>query len=784
MKPIAIITPWLGAGLTGGAEQQALQIATRLAARGHSAVVLTTCNRSFYDDWSVNHHQPGKSEEADLTIHRFPVDARDSSAFDQVNAKLLTLDRSVLRPGVNPVSSDDARTFVHENIKSAALLAHLRAESEEYHAFLFLPYMFGTSVLGVGLVSHRAWLQPCLHDEAAAYLPQIAEMFRRARAVLFNSAGELELAMRLFGPGIFNRSSIVGEGIELPPDANNRTETSLPAELRGARFVLYLGRRDRTKNTPLLVRAFEQFKAANPRSDLQLVLAGPGSDSLASADGVHDLGLVSNEIKDSLLTYSLAVAQPSHNESFSRAIMEAWSLGRPVLAQRDCLATAGAVKDSGGGWLAATESEWAQLFARIAGATGEELAARGALGRAYADEQADWDKVIARYERIFELAPPAEHFESTTPASQPVQMARTRKPHAIHQLLPDIAYGDAISNQARAIRGHLRRHGYESEIFVKRREPRMAAEAVLWDEARPSSADSLLYHHSIGSELTAFAVAHRGPKCLVYHNITPAEFFTNYRPGFAWMLETGRAHLPRLAQYFPISVGDSAYNASELNACGFRAPGVLPIIVDPDKWNIAPDAKLMARLQDGRSNLLFVGRVAPNKQQARLIEAFAQYRQLDPHSRLIIAGEGRASDPYLGHVRAVAEALEVSAHIEITGQIDDASLLAYYRTAHLYWSPSAHEGFGAPLIEAMWFDVPVLALAATAVPETLGAAGMLFEHNEDPAAIAERAYQLTHDADLRAAVIAAQRKRRVDFTSAVFWSSLVKLIDELTTGRN
>lgn len=786
MKPIAIITPWFSADLTGGAEQQARQIATRLGARGHSVVVLTTCNLSFYEDWSVNHHQPGASQEDGLTIRRFPVDARNSSAFDQVNAKLLTLNRSVLHPGVNPVTADDARTFVHENIKSAALLAHLRAERQAYHAFLFLPYMFGPSVLGVRLVADRAWLQPCLHDEAAAYLPQIADMFRHARALLFNSAGEMKLAMRLFGPGIYNRSRVVGEGIEFAHNENDHLAADLPVKLQGARFVLYLGRRDRTKNTNLLARAFARFKAVNPKSDLQLVLAGPGSESFASTGGVYDLGVVPDETKDALLTHCLALAQPSQHESFSRAMMEAWSAGRPVLTHRDCLATAGAVKDSGGGWLAATESEWAQLFALVADATDGQLDSRGALGRAYAAENADWDKVIVRYEMIFELEPRGGHFESESQApedrrSQPVKESMNCAPRAIHQLLPDIVYGDAISNHALAIRSHLRKHGYESEIFVKRRDTRMAAEAVLWDEAQPSPTDGLLYHHSIGSELTAFAVAHRGPKCLIYHNITPAEFFKPYRPGFAWMLEAGRADLPRLAQHFPLSVGVSAYNAAELTACGFRAPGVLPIIVDPDKWNIAPDDKLMAGLQDGRTNLLFVGRVAPNKQQDQLIEAFAHYRRSDPNSRLIIAGESRASDPYLGHVRAISTALELSAHVEITGQIDDAALLAYYHTAHLYWSLSSHEGFGAPLIEAMWFDVPVLAGSAAAVPETLGEAGVLFQPDEEPAAIAARAYRLTHDMDLRETVIAAQRKRRLDFTSARVWPSLARLIEQMTS---
>jgi glycosyltransferase involved in cell wall biosynthesis len=343
-------------------------------------------------------------------------------------------------------------------------------------------------------------------------------------------------------------------------------------------------------------------------------------------------------------------------------------------------------------------------------------------------------------------------------------------------LLPDIVYGDAISNQAINIRDYLRGRGYASEIFVKRREARMEGEARLFDPALIAPANALLYHHSIGSELTAFAVEHAGAKCLVYHNITPAAYYEPYRPGFAWMLETGRAHLPRLAPHFACSVGDSAFNAAELAACGFESPGVLPIICDPAKWNLRADAALMDRLQDGRINLLFVGRIAPNKKQDELIEAFAEYRQLDARSRLIIAGEGRASDFYYTRLVRLIAALDLSEHVIITGQITEAELLAYYRTAHLYWSLSEHEGFGVPLVEAMWFDVPVLAYRSAAVPETLGEAGLMFDSKDDLRAAARLAKLLTRDDEnLRRRVAAAGRARREAFTPA----SVRRVLDEL-----
>jgi glycosyltransferase involved in cell wall biosynthesis/SAM-dependent methyltransferase len=405
MRPIAIVIPWFGADLTGGAEQQAFQVATRLAARGHNVEVLSTCNRSFHSDWAINHYAPGVIYEHGLKVRRFLVDPRDDVTFGHVNDRLLAVDPSDFRAGVNPVTDEEAHTFVHENIKSAALLGYLRDEGDAYHAFIFLPYLFGPTTLGAPLVADRAWLQPCLHDEAYAYLPQTAELFRCAHALLFNSEGEMELALRLYGPGIYSRSAIIGEGIERPQYDDDTLAAALPAELRGAPFVLYLGRREPLKNVDLLARAFLQFKSSHPTSKLQLVLAGPGQESFGASIGIHDLGLVADEVKAALLAKCRALAQPSRNESFSRVIMEAWAAGRPVAVNRECPATAIAVQRSRGGWTAATEAEWADFFAGIAAITDKELGELGARGRRYAATHAEWDTVIARYESSLGLAP-------------------------------------------------------------------------------------------------------------------------------------------------------------------------------------------------------------------------------------------------------------------------------------------------------------------------------------------------------------------------------------------
>ena len=755
MTRLAIVIPWFGANLTGGAEQQAFQIATRLAQRGHDVEVLTTCNHSFESDWSINHHAEGVTQEFGLTVRRFLVDERKVEAFDRVNARLLSDECRSLRRGVNPVSTEDAELFVHENIKSKALLEHLDTSADNYHALIFLPYMFSHATLGLPLVADRAWLQPCLHDEPQAYFPHTAALFRSARGLLFNSPGEFELALSLYGPGIHSRSIIVGEGIEHAEYDANTLTNALPAELHGTRFLLFLGRRERAKNVDLLTEAFTRFKTEYPDSKLQLVLVGTGTESFATHESIIEIGFVTGEGKAALLANCLALLQPSSNESFSRVLMEAWAAGRPAAVNGDCLATSIAVNEARAGWTPTTLDQWADLCAYIDSESENVLDELGRRGRAYANEHADWDNVIARYEQILDLK---------ADAKPGVRVSHARRLKAIHQLLPDFVNADAISNQAIAIRDYLRQLGYSSEIFCKRRAELLANEALLLDDVQPEASAALVYHYGIGSDVTALAVSHPGPRGLVYHNITPSEYFAPYRPGFSWMLDVGRVTLKRLAPRFQISVGDSAYNAAELASYGFKSPCVLPIIIDPDRWNIEPDHKLLDRLQDGRTNLLFTGRIAPNKKQDQLIEAFDHYRDFDPTARLIIAGEWRALDPYCEYVADKCRQLGLEEHVELAGQIDESQLLAYYQTAQLYWSASEHEGFGAPLVEAMWFDVPVLALGESAVPETLANAGMPYSKSESLENVATRAYQLIHDKVLRRDVIEKQRLRRRDFT--------------------
>jgi glycosyltransferase involved in cell wall biosynthesis len=776
MKPIAIVTPWFGKELKGGAEQQAWQVAIRLSQRGHKVEVLTTGCRAFQDDWSVNHLPAGLSQEQGIKIRRFKVDNRDRASFDHINSLILSLRASDLKPGVSPVNLENASVFCNENINSTHFLNYLKKNQEYYQVFIFIPYLYGLILNGLPLVASRAFLQPCLHDEAYAYLPQVANIFHLAKSLLFISEGEAKLARQLYGPGIITKSVVTGAGVEVVNHHHHNKENIQikDFQVKQERFILCLGRRDSTKNTDLLVRAYANFKQKHPDSNLKLVIVGPGNPAfMTNIDGLVDLSLVTEIEKEALLANCLALFQPSQNESYSRVIMEAWFYNKPVAAHRNCLATAMAVESAKGGWLAETEIEWSELFTKVDQLEEETLTTYGIRGHSYAKENAVWDKVMERYEAVLGLSQPS--------------IAVTTKPSLktlkeIHQLLPNLSYGDAISNHALAIRDYLRRCGYKSDIFVRYLDERVAHEAKLFKPKAISHKAGLIYHHSIGTELTDYAIAHPNTKCLIYHNITPSEFFLPYRPEFAKILEKGRAELSKLAQYFPISVGVSAYNASELVASGFSNPGVLPIAVDPSKWDMPADAELMRQLQDGKTNLLFVGRLAPNKCQDDLLKAFAHYLTMDQQARLILVGSGDSSDPYYQHLLSTMQKLRLTEFVMLPGQVNDTQLLAFYRTAHLLWSMSEHEGFCVPLVEAMWFDIPILAYKNAAVPETLGEAGLIFNTKNDLVKVAALAKLLVKDKLLRKKIINAQQIRREHFLPSEFIDTFNDVVFRLNNG--
>jgi glycosyltransferase involved in cell wall biosynthesis len=281
--------------------------------------------------------------------------------------------------------------------------------------------------------------------------------------------------------------------------------------------------------------------------------------------------------------------------------------------------------------------------------------------------------------------------------------------------------------------------------------------------------------------MTAAVVDAAVPTAMIYHNITPGHFFARYRPELAQKLDTGRAQLQTLNGAFAHALGDSQFNVDELAANGFGALDVLPICMDFTRFDVEPDADVAARLADGRTNILFVGRFAPNKAHAELLRVLAFLRDAGSDVRLILAGRYDGNEAYFDELQTQAAELGVLDDVIFTGLISDGALLAYYRGSHLYLSLSDHEGFCVPLIEAMWFELPVIAYGATASGETLGYAGLVLDDKRDLEALAALVRIVLADAELRERIVASQRRRREDFSLAASLAVFDRVVDGLVS---
>ncbi len=356
-------------------------------------------------------------------------------------------------------------------------------------------------------------------------------------------------------------------------------------------------------------------------------------------------------------------------------------------------------------------------------------------------------------------------------------------PAAIHQLLPTLGYGDAIGNHVLALQARFRAWGFRSEIFAERWHPKLEKYCRPYTEYRrvQHAGNLALLHYSIGGEINDFAQTLPDRVLLYYHNITPAHYFYRVNGELARQLQQARTALAQLATRFP-AIAASAYNAAELRAMGFAVLGVAPYWVrfdDLDAGLRSPGADaIRARYGEwSGTTWLYIGRLAPNKCIHDAINAFYYYHAwMQPASRLILVGTGEGLQPYVDSLYRQVTRLGLDGAVAFAGHYAAADgLAAFYEMADVYVSMSEHEGFCIPLVEAMHYDVPVVAHAATGVPDTLGDAGILIKQ-KTPAVIAEMIHELLTAEDLRAAIVAGQRARLAAFAPARAQAALAAVL--------
>ena len=349
----------------------------------------------------------------------------------------------------------------------------------------------------------------------------------------------------------------------------------------------------------------------------------------------------------------------------------------------------------------------------------------------------------------------------------------------LHQFSESAIAGDAITDQILLIRQWLRDAGYHSEIYTEHCRPEMEREVrPVSSYRRQRGEEALIYHHAIGATAADRLLKLEIPTILIYHNITPPSFFSQTDPALSRQLSDGRTQLNALRKQTLLALADSGYNELELKDSGYENTGILPIVLDPVKYDFAADPGVKTRFSDGRKNLLFLGRLAPNKKQEDLMKLLLYYQRFEPETRLILVGSSLLRN-YSSWLRDFAFTLDFGDSVIFTGHVSQVEMIAYYQIADLYVSMSEHEGFGKPLIESMYFNLPVLAYSSTAVPYTLGDAGVLFRH-KNYEALAEVVDILIRDDDLRQRVIRGQRRRVRDYLEPKVherWNRYLKLLE-------
>ena len=351
---------------------------------------------------------------------------------------------------------------------------------------------------------------------------------------------------------------------------------------------------------------------------------------------------------------------------------------------------------------------------------------------------------------------------------------------AVHQVLASLGYGDAIGHEVLGIQRVLRAAGYESEIFVENSDPRLEDVTQHYlDLPRASHPDNILIHHfSIGSHASRIAYALPDRMVLVYHNITPPEYFIDIHPVLVQQCFLGRRELGFYASRCDLALGDSEYNRRELEEAGFPRTDVLPVVPGFSHL-VGPADRTNAKwFDDHWVNLLFVGRVIPSKRIEDLIRWFQAYKKwFNPRSRLLLVGSHGGFERYATMLHDFIARLGVS-DVHLQGHVSNEELVAYYEVADVFVCASEHEGFCVPLVEAFHMGIPVVAYAAAAVPATMDGGGILVD-TKDPITVAALVDELVTNSALHDRVISNQDAALSRLEARDFDGTLLRFIDQV-----
>ncbi|MBP0957364.1 MAG: glycosyltransferase family 4 protein [Oscillospiraceae bacterium] len=392
MKKIGFVIPWYSEKIPGGAEMELRGLTTHLHESGIEVEILTTCVKEFSADWNDNYFKEGEDTVHGFKIRRFKVRKRDTAAFDAVNFKLINNQK---------ITAEEEKIYIDEMVNSPDLCSYIAEHKDEYSVFVFIPYMFGTTVNGLKVCPEKSVLIPCFHDESYVYMDIFKEVFRNIAGIIYHANPEYDLANRIFDFSSVNQA-VLGEGVytDLVSDGEDfRRKFGINSP-----FILYAGRKDSGKNVDTLVKYYAEYLKRRD-TELKLILIGGGKielpRELTDSGRIVDLGFVDIQDKYNAQAAAELLCQPSKHESFSLVIMESWLCGRPVLVSEDCNVTKNFVSESNGGLYFKDYFDFEGCVDYIL-KNKEIAAAMGENGRQYVKSNFAWDVIVEKYMNFFE----------------------------------------------------------------------------------------------------------------------------------------------------------------------------------------------------------------------------------------------------------------------------------------------------------------------------------------------------------------------------------------------
>ncbi|MCJ7680412.1 MAG: glycosyltransferase [Candidatus Aminicenantes bacterium] len=351
----------------------------------------------------------------------------------------------------------------------------------------------------------------------------------------------------------------------------------------------------------------------------------------------------------------------------------------------------------------------------------------------------------------------------------------------VDQLIPAFHRGDAIGDTAFHMRNFLRSRGFTSDIYCLNRDKGLESKSLLFaDFPEPDKTDVTILHFALISPLSQRFMQLRSRKALIYHNVTPPEFFEGFNEEMARITLLSREELKALAPHVELALADSEFNRLELVEAGFRNTRVFPLFIDFAKYDRSHSRFLYDLFNDGRTNILFIGRIVPNKKIEDLIRVVFFFKKyISPLVRLIVVGKTSSLPVYYRSLIQMADEFYLKPEeICFTGHISDEEMYALYKVSDVFLSLSEHEGFGLPFIESLVFDLPIIAYDCTAVPFTLGGGGVRIKH-KSVAYVAELVHRLSTDSRLKEAVLEGQRNRLREYKNGNLEKELLESLESI-----